>query len=96
MTATISLVTATRPEGLLEAAGRQAASIAAINSQIGAQQGAMAELAGGWEGTAATAAQARAEKDIARQRHMVGRLEAMSAALRSGGTNLAALQTQLQ
>ena len=38
MAATISLVTSSRTEGLLEAAGRQATSIAAINSQIGVQQ----------------------------------------------------------
>ncbi len=44
MAATISLVSATRPEGLLEAAGRQATSIAAINAQIGVQQGAMTQL----------------------------------------------------
>jgi uncharacterized protein YukE len=95
MAATISLVSATRPEGLLDAAGRQAASIAALTSQIDVQQGAMSRLATGWEGSAATAAQARAEKDLARQRQLVARLEATSAALRSGGTNLTALRTQI-
>ena len=94
MAATISLVTSSRPEGLLEAAGRQATSIAAINSQIGVQQGAVTQL-GGWEGSAATAARARAEKDLGRQRQLVGRLEAAGAALRSGGTNLTALRTQI-
>lgn len=94
MAATISLVTSSRPEGLLEAAGRQATSIAAINSQIGVQQGAMTQL-GGWEGSAATAARARADKDLARQRQLVGRLEAAGAALRSGGTNLTAMRTQI-
>jgi uncharacterized protein YukE len=95
MAATISLVTAARPEGLLDAASRQAASIAALTSQIDAQQGAMSRLATGWEGSAATAAQARAEKDLARQRQLIARLEATSAALRSGGTNLTALRTQI-
>ena len=95
MTATISLVAASRPEGLLEAAGRQAISIAAINSQIGVQQGAVTQLGAGWESSAATAARARAEKDPARQRQLVGRLATMSAAMRSGGTNLTALRTQI-
>jgi Calpain family cysteine protease len=95
MTATISLVGATPPEGLLNAANQQTASVASLNSQIDAQQGALTQLGGGWEGSAATAAKARAEQDLARQRQMVGRLEAMSVALRSGGTNLAALRTQI-
>jgi calpain family cysteine protease len=95
MTATISLVGATHPEGLLDAANRQTASIAALAAQIDAQQSALTQLGSGWEGSAATAAKARAEQDLARQRQMVGRLEAMSVALRSGGTNLAALRSQI-
>ena len=95
MTATISLVGATHPEGLLKAASLQTSSIAALNAQIDAQQRAMTQLGGGWEGTAATAAQAKAESDLARQRQLVGRLAAMSTTLRSGGTNLAALRTQI-
>jgi uncharacterized protein YukE len=95
MGATISVVAATRPEGLLEAAARQATSIAAINSAIDLQQGAMARLRSGWEGSAAAAAQARADKDLARQRQLVGRLAATSAVLGTGGTSLAALRTQI-
>jgi hypothetical protein len=95
MTATISLVGATRPEGLLDAANQQTASIAALNAQIDTQQSALTQQGGGWQGTAATAAKAKAEQDLARQRQMVGRLQAMSVALRSGGTNLAALRGQI-
>lgn len=45
MTATISLVGSAHPEGLLDAANQQNASIAALNAQIDAQQSALTQRA---------------------------------------------------
>ncbi|WP_102144000.1 C2 family cysteine protease [Mycobacterium hubeiense] len=96
MAATISLVAATRPEGLLDAAGQLTSSATHLGTHIGAQRGALADLTANWQGQAATAAQARAETDLARQDALRSRLEAMASTLRSGGTGLSALRAEIQ
>ena len=95
MTATISLVSVTRPEGLLDAAGRLTASVTELTTQIGVQRASVAELPASWEGDAATAALSRAERDLDRQQKFGTRLEAMASGLRSGGANLATLRSEI-
>jgi hypothetical protein len=91
MTATISLVEATHPDGLTAAAGRMQASVVALDTQISAQQRAVAELRGGWQGAGAATAGARAEQDLQRQQRLRAQLSAVQAALSAGGPNLNAL-----
>jgi hypothetical protein len=95
VTATISLVAGSQPEGLIAAAARMPASIAALETQIATQQQALAQLSGSWEGTAAQAARERALKNLEQQRQLMVRLGAMQSALNAGGGQLSALRTQI-
>ena len=66
----ISLVAGSQPEGLITAAARMQPSIAALEAQIAVQQQALAQLAGAWQGVAADAAMARAEKKLEQQHEL--------------------------
>lgn len=95
MTATISLVAESQPDGLISAAARLTASIASLEAQIAAQRGALAQLTSGWQGDAARAAVALAEKNIQRQQQLKSRLLAVQSALNSGGGQLSSLRTHI-
>jgi pimeloyl-ACP methyl ester carboxylesterase len=95
VTATISLVAGSQPDGLIAAGARLTASIASLEAQIAAQRGALAQLTTGWQGDAARAALARAEKNLQRQHQLHVRLQAMQSALNSGGGQLSALRTHI-
>jgi uncharacterized protein YukE len=53
VTATISLVAGSQPEGMIAAAARMTASITTVEAQNAAQRAALARLASGWRGDAA-------------------------------------------
>src|SRR5689334_17529270 len=93
--ATISLVESTRPDALSGAAQRLASTSTSLDGQIAVQAQQLARLRNGWQGTAATAAIARAEQDLARQRELLARLAKVQSVLNAAGTNLAALRTQI-
>ena len=62
MTATVSLVAGSRPDGLTAAAARLGSSVASLEAQIAAQREALAQLVSGWQGDAARAAVLRARR----------------------------------
>ena len=95
MTATISLVAGSRPNGLIAAAARLGASIASLEAQVSAQREALAQLTSGWQGDAALAALVRAEKNLQRQFQLQMRLQAMQVALSIGGRQLSVLRTHI-
>ncbi len=88
MTLSVSLVEATRPEELTTAATNLGGKLAQLNSTIDAQRTAVRDLEGGWQGTAADAALARAERDLAKQTGFRDRLQQAQRALQTGGTYL--------
>ncbi len=95
MTATISLVAGSQPDRLTAAAVQMQASIVALEAQISAQQQALARLAGGWQGSGADAAQARARANLEKQEALRLRLQGMQSALNSGGSQLSAVRSQI-
>jgi uncharacterized protein YukE len=88
MAVSVSLVEATRPEELTTAATNLGGKVAQLNSTIDAQRNAVRDLKGGWQGTAADAALARAERDLAKQTGFRDRLQQAQRALQTGGTYL--------
>ncbi|WP_233213539.1 alpha/beta hydrolase [Mycobacterium hubeiense] len=87
---------ASKPDRLTEASGRLATSIQSLQSQIATQQRGLADLAGGWQGTAASAALTRGEQNLKRQQELATKLGATQSALSSAGADLSALRTQIQ
>jgi uncharacterized protein YukE len=88
VTVSVSLVEATRPEELTSAATNLGGKVAQLNSTIDAQRTAVRDLQGGWQGTAADAALARAERDLAKQTGFRDRLQQAQRVLQTGGTYL--------
>ena len=95
MTATISLVAGSQPEGMIAAATRLTASIASLEAQIATQRVALAQLSSGWQGDAAKAAIERAEKALQRQLQLQVRLQRIQATLNSCGTQLSSLRIHI-
>lgn len=95
MAATMSIVQATRPSQLLDAASAQDDKAAAVGAQIGVQQRSVTSLRANWRGGTADAAIAKAEADLARQRAVHRTLTNHAAAVRFGGTNLDPLRSQI-
>ena len=95
MTATISVVAGSRPDGLIAAAGRIRISIADLEAQIVLQQQALAQLSGNLQSSAADAAVVRVEKNVQKQLELKARLEGMQSALNTGGGELSGLRAQI-
>lgn len=95
MTATISLVAGSQPEGMIAAAARLTGSITSVEAQLAAQRVALAQLASGWRGEAATAALVRAEKDLQRLLQLQVRFQQLQSTLNSGGAQLSSLRTHI-
>ncbi|PRC60645.1 hypothetical protein C6A85_17085, partial [Mycobacterium sp. ITM-2017-0098] len=81
MAATISIVEATQPSRLLDAACAQDDKVAAVAAEIDLQQRGLDSLQASWRGDTAGAAIARAETDLARQRTVNSTLTNQAAAL---------------
>lgn len=88
MAVSVSVVEATQPEALTTAASSLSGKVAQLNSTIDAQRGALRDLQGGWQGTAADAALSGAERDLAKQTGFRDRLQQAQRALQTGGTYL--------
>jgi uncharacterized protein YukE len=88
MSVSVSVVEATNPEALTTSATNLGGKVAQLNSTIEAQRNAVRDLKGGWQGTAADAALARAERDLAKQTGFRDRLQQAQRALQTGGTYL--------
>jgi uncharacterized protein YukE len=95
VTATISLVAGSQPDGMLTAAARLRTSVASVEAQVAAQRTALAQLASGWRGKAAAAALVRGEKDLQRLVGLQVRLQRLQSTLNSGGVQLASLRTHI-
>jgi uncharacterized protein YukE len=89
MTVSVSLVETTRPEALTTAATQIGGKVAQLNSTIDAQRNALRGLQGSWQGTAADAALARGQRDLAKQTGLRDRLTQAQQVLQAGGTHLA-------
>lgn len=95
MAVSVSAVEASRPERLVAAADRLGHKIAQLEGIMADQRRASNELRQSWEGTAADAATARAERDLDRQEDLRARLRAIEQALQSGGARLSATRSGL-
>lgn len=95
MVATISVVEATQPARLLDAADAQAADAAAVTVESEVQHRGLAVVRNIWQADAADTAVATAEKNLARQHALQAKLTNYAAALRFGGTNLGPLRSQI-
>lgn len=95
MTVTIPVVSASNPAALSDAAGQMRDKITQLDTLIATQQGTLGDLAAGWAGTAADAAQARGELNLQAQRDLRDRLQKIHEALGSAGANLAPLRTEI-
>ncbi|BBX29593.1 alpha/beta hydrolase [Mycolicibacterium alvei] len=95
MTVTIPVVTASNPTALSDGANQLQGKIAPLDGLINTQRNTLTDLSGSWKGTAATAAQARGNKNLGEQEGLRTRLQNIQAALRSGGTNLTPLRTEI-
>lgn len=95
MSVTVSTVEASDPQGLTAAAGRLGGTIADLDGAITEQQQALDRLRAAWQGTAADAAIARAEKNLTEQLQLRARLESVRAALATGGAQMEATRTGL-
>ena len=88
MAVSVSLVETTRPEALTTAATQLGGKVAQLNSTIDAQRNALRDLQGGWQGTAADAALAKGQRDLAKQTGLRDRLTQAQQVLQAGGTHL--------
>jgi Calpain family cysteine protease len=95
MAATISIVEATQPSRLIDAASAQADKAAAVAAAIDAQKGSLDGLRASWRGATADTATAKAGTDLARQRAVHTTLTNHASALRFGGANLDPLRSQI-
>jgi hypothetical protein len=95
VTATISLVAESHPEGILVAAAQLTTSIALLEAQLAAQRKARAQLGSDWHGDAARAALVGCERNLQRQLRLQVRFEALQSALNSGGAQLSSLRTHI-
>ncbi len=93
--ASVSQVAASQPEMLLTAAARLGAAITRLDSAIAGQRQVIAALRGSWTGSAADAAVASAERQIADMEQLRGRLVACQAALQRGGAQLSSARAGL-
>ena len=89
----VSTVEASHPERLVDAAGQLGGKIAQLDTVMADQRRALTELRASWEGQAADAAVARAERDLDRQEALRARLMALQTALQSGGAQLSSTRT---
>lgn len=92
MTLTIPAVAASSPAALSGAAAQLKTKIGQVDSLIAAQRSALGDLAGGWQGTASRAAQARGEQNTARLTELRDRLQTIATTLEGGGTNMTPLR----
>ncbi len=95
MSVSVSTVEAANPAGLLQAAGTLNDKITQLDTTLAEQRRAVAHLREAWEGQAASAALARAERNLDNQEALRARLSAMQQALASGGAQLTSTRDRL-
>ncbi len=95
MVATLSIVEGTQPSRLLESARELDGKAAALAAQTHTLQRDRDALQQAWRGSAADAAVAKAEAQLARRRALHATMKTHAAALRYGGVNLDPLRSQI-
>jgi uncharacterized protein YukE len=95
MAVSVSLVETTQPEALTTAATSLGGKVEQLTSTIDAQRSALRDLQRSWQGEAAKAALARAERDLAKQTGFRDRLARAQQVLQTGGTHLAQARSAL-
>lgn len=95
MPASLSVVEASRPEGLNHAAARLVGSIARLDQAMAAQQRELAVLSAAWEGHASTAAVNRARLHLADQGGLRQKLSVLQSAMATGGAQLSSVRSAL-
>lgn len=93
MALSLSVVEASRPEALSDAADRLRAKLTDIDTIIGGQRDALRRLDEAWRGPAADAAADRAKRDLSRQQAVRSRLARVHSALGTGGAQLSSIRT---
>jgi uncharacterized protein YukE len=91
----LSVVEASNPDGLIDAAGRIGGTIAQLDTLMAQQRQALADLRANWQGRAATAAIAKAEINLDQQEALRARLQALRSALQTGGSQLSSTRRVL-
>lgn len=91
----ISAVEASQPDRLIAAAAEVGAMASQLDSLITTQRASVAELREGWSGSAADAAIARGEQNLANQEALRDRLQILQGVLSSGGGQLNSARTAL-
>lgn len=89
----LSVVEASRPTGLSDAADQLRATLADIDTIISGQRDALARLDEAWRGEAAGAAADQAMRDLARQQSIRGRLARLHSVLVTGGAQLSSIRS---
>ena len=91
----ISAVEASQPERLVSAAAEVGTRTAQLDNLITTQRESVNKLREGWSGTAANAAIARGEQNLASQEALRDKLQTLQGVLSSGGGQLTSARTAL-
>ena len=95
MATSISAVEASQPERLVSAATDVGARTAQLDSLISTQRESVNKLREGWSGSAANAALARGEQNLASQEALRDKLQTLQGVLATGGGQLSSTRTAL-
>lgn len=95
MSVTVSMVESSHPEALTEAANQLGAKMIQLDAIIADQRRALDRLESSWQGQASAAALAKGEANLREQTVLRSRLQAMRAALQSGGGQLSSARDAL-
>lgn len=93
MALSLSIVEASRPEGLGDAANEMQIKLADIDTIISEQHDAMARLSDAWHGRAADAAAAQMTEDLSRQLGLRSKLSVVHSALVAGVVLLSSIRS---
>jgi len=95
VTTSISAVEASQPERLVTAAAEVGTQAAQLDNLIAAQRDSVNRLREAWSGSAADAAIARGEQNLATQEALRDKLQTLQGVLSSGGGQLGSARTAL-
>lgn len=95
MAISISAVEASQPDRLITAAAEVGTMASQLDSLIASQRDSVAELRKSWSGSAADAAIARGEQNLANQEALREKLQTLQRVLSSGGGQLNSARTAL-
>lgn len=95
MTVSLSVVEASNPDGLIDAAGGIRERITRLDALMTRQRQALADLRADWRGTAASAAITKAEANLDQQEELRARLQAVQSTLQTGGSHLSSTRRGL-